>query len=64
MNKTIKYPQINLEKKSGVEQFLNAGINLKLQDFWSWAYSDINGNTERGKLAEYIVAFVLLSRVY
>lgn len=28
----------------------------KLTDFWSWAHSDLMGNTERGILAEYIVA--------
>lgn len=27
-----------------------------LSDFWSWAHSDLMGNTERGILAEYIVA--------
>lgn len=27
-----------------------------LQDFWAWAFSDLVSNTERGKLAEYIVA--------
>lgn len=27
-----------------------------LFDFWSWAHSDLMGNTERGILAEYIVA--------
>lgn len=28
----------------------------KVVDFWKWAYSDLVGNTERGALAEYIVA--------
>lgn len=32
---------------------------LRLRDFWSWAFSDLIGNTERGKLAEYIVATAL-----
>ena len=28
-------------------------------DYWQWAYSDIIGNTDRGALAEYIVAIAL-----
>lgn len=28
-------------------------------DFWRWAYSDLNGNAERGILAEFIVACAL-----
>ncbi len=27
-----------------------------IKDFWQWAYSDLVGNTDRGTLAEYIVA--------
>lgn len=39
---------------------MNADDNAyTLRDFWSWAYSDLVGNTERGKLAEYIVAMAL-----
>jgi hypothetical protein len=30
-----------------------------VQDFWSWAYSDLLQNTTRGVLAEYIVAVLL-----
>ena len=30
-----------------------------LKCFWSWAYSNVLGNTERGVLAEYIVACAL-----
>lgn len=30
--------------------------NIPSQDFWAWAFSDLVSNTERGKLAEYIVA--------
>lgn len=36
-----------------------------LADFWSWAHSDLMGNTERGILAEYIVACSLgIARSY
>lgn len=47
---------IKAERKSGNEKFKNINKDIKLSDFWSWAYSDLMGNTERGKLAEYIVA--------
>ncbi|MEI3453818.1 MAG: hypothetical protein V8Q91_10525 [Bilophila wadsworthia] len=32
------------------------GGEHSLQDFWAWAFSDLVSNTERGKLAEYLVA--------
>jgi hypothetical protein len=55
-----KYPAIEIKKKSGDEQFLNAGDDAyTLRDFWAWAYSDLVGNTERGRLAEFIVAMAL-----
>jgi len=55
-----KYPAIEIKKKTGNEQFLNAGSDVcTLRDFWAWAYSDLVGNTERGKLAEFIVAMAL-----
>lgn len=44
------------KRKSGKEQFSNG---KKLIDFWQWAHSDILGNAERGKLAEFIVAMAL-----
>ncbi|HZJ85403.1 MAG TPA: hypothetical protein VFD02_07695 [Syntrophomonadaceae bacterium] len=57
----VKYPAIPARKKTGKESFINGDTILprKLQDFWSWAFSDLIGNTERGKLAEYIVAMAL-----
>lgn len=54
------YPVIEIKKKTGNEQFLNAGCDVcTLRDFWAWAYSDLVGNTERGRLAEFIVAMAL-----
>ena len=50
------YPALKTVRKSGNEKFKNTDKNIILSDFWSWAYSDLIGNTERGKLAEYIVA--------
>jgi hypothetical protein len=58
--KGCKYPAIETKKKTGNEQFLNAGSDVcTLRDFWAWAYSDLIGNTERGRLAEFIVAMAL-----
>lgn len=55
------YPAISTQKKTGKELFLNGGDgdNKALYDFWAWAFSDLVGNTERGKLAEYIVAMAI-----
>jgi len=42
------------------EVFEHAGETIlarsTIKDFWQWAYSDLVGNTDRGTLAEYIVA--------
>ncbi|MCP4785816.1 MAG: hypothetical protein GY903_05410 [Fuerstiella sp.] len=43
-----------LNKKSGLETFAPAGFQL--QEFWQWAGSDLLSNTQRGILAEYLVA--------
>ena len=45
--------RIQTEPKSGNEPF--KGMNHSLLDYWQWAHSDIASNSERGKLAEYIV---------
>ena len=51
---------IGTKKLDGAETFKNAeGSPLAaadILDYWSWAYSDIVGNTNRGALAEFIVA--------
>ena len=51
--------RIVIEKKTGTEMFL--GMNHSLLDFWSWAYSNMISNTERGGFAEYIVSCALQS---
>ena len=53
--------EIKISKKSGREPFVNNNHdkNVTIKDFWSWAHSDLIGNAERGKLAEYIVALSL-----
>lgn len=53
--------EVKISKKSGREPFANNyhDKNVTVMDFWSWAHSDLIGNAERGKLAEYIVALSL-----
>ncbi len=36
-----------------------AGTDRTVCDYWTWAFSDVLGNTERGVLAEYLVALAL-----
>lgn len=40
--------------------FHGEDTGLSVVDFWSWAYSDLLNNTDRGVLAEYIVHSALL----
>lgn len=41
----------------GTEQFTinGSGSSLSVNDFWSWAYSDLLNNTDRGVLGEFLV---------
>ncbi len=54
-------PAFATERRTGGEQFSLGGEPARstLLDFWQWASSDLLGNTERGILAEYIVALAL-----
>lgn len=56
-----KYPAIKPKFLSGDKPLLDTeGKQVaQLVDYWSWAHSDLIGNTERGGLAEYIVACAL-----
>ena len=51
---------ISTKKLNGAETFKKAEgsplVTADILDYWSWAYSDIVGNTNRGVLAEFIVA--------
>ncbi len=47
---------IEFQRKSGQEEIIAPDKNRKLLDFWSWAYSDLVSNTDRGSIAEYLVA--------
>ena len=46
-----------MQTLTGNEEFTlhgtSAGISVK--DFWSWAYSDLLDNTQRGVMAEFLV---------
>lgn len=57
----MKYPAIRAKQLTGAEPVLDdrgKPVALAL-DFWRWAYSDLLGNTERGAVAEYLVASAL-----
>jgi hypothetical protein len=47
---------IEFKEREENEPILNCEKSIKIVDFWRWAYSDLVGNTERGILAEYLVA--------
>ena len=62
MNNELKeFPQLTITKKSGQERFSQSDktLNLDLFSFWQWSGSDLNSNTARGVLAEFIVANAL-----
>lgn len=46
-----------MEHYNGNEEFTLNGKNsgITLNEFWSWAYSDLMDNTLRGVLAEFLV---------
>lgn len=53
-----KFGPIEARRKTGSEPFHRDGKNLPftLLDFWKWSASDLISNTNRGILAEYLVA--------
>lgn len=57
----MKYPALPpCEPLNGDEQIALDGRALAtVQDFWRWAYSNMNDNASRGRFAEYIVAAAL-----
>jgi autotransporter translocation and assembly factor TamB len=48
---------VGIAKLSGSEAVLQA--NVTVQDFWTWAYSDILSNRNRSVFAEFLVAVAL-----
>ena len=55
-NMATRLLAIKVTRKSGKKCFQGMDGERALQDFWAWAFSDLVSNTERGKLAECIVA--------
>lgn len=57
----MEFNSITLTRKTGQEVFFtaNKAAGFSLADYWSWAHSDLVNNTERGKVAEFIVASAL-----
>lgn len=53
--------KIPIKQKTGEERLKCKGLemDLKLIDFWRWSASNLLGNTDRGVLAEFIVASAL-----
>jgi hypothetical protein len=52
----LELEAITPTRKTGSEQIVGTDKNRSLLNFWQWAYSDLIGNTERGAVAEYLVA--------
>ncbi len=50
-----------LQRRSGDEEFHedHVAVGKNLSSYWQWSASDLLGNTERGRLAEYVVAIAL-----
>ena len=55
------YPEIKPKRLTGNEALcsVDGEAIATLNEFWSWAYSDLLGNAERGALAEFIVGCAL-----
>jgi hypothetical protein len=53
--------RIGVSRQTGAEPFTAAGrpVGPTVADFWGWSRSDLLDNTERGVLAEFIVATAL-----
>ena len=56
-----KFPAIEPKQYTGNENIIDSEGQpfSSLIGFWRWAYSDLVGNTERGGIAEYLVACAL-----
>ncbi len=56
----IENDVVKLQALDPEASFVNAGTQpmdcVTIVDCWQWAYSDLISNTERGVLAEYLVA--------
>jgi len=52
----MESPSIPPIRRSGNEEIVCDTKGRSLLNLWQWAYSDLIGNTERGIIAEYLVA--------
>lgn len=54
-------PRPKIERRTGEEPFRfgDRRLDVRLVDFWRWAFSDVITNTTRGVLAEFVVASAL-----
>lgn len=61
VTREIRYPALDaLDRLTGDEPIALGGDRLSdVRGFWAWAYSNMNDNASRGRLAEYIVAKAL-----
>ncbi|WP_411876819.1 hypothetical protein [Vulcanococcus limneticus] len=57
----MNFGRIDTERKSVSEQLHANGalLGVSLQQFWQWAGSDLISNSQRGILAEFLVAHAL-----
>lgn len=57
----MNFGRIETERKSGVEPLHANGapLGVSLQQFWQWSGSDLISNSQRGILAEFLVALAL-----
>lgn len=46
-----------MEQLTGNEEFILHGtsVGISVKNYWSWAYSDLIDNTQRGVMAEFLV---------
>lgn len=52
----MAYKRIEPKQLTGSEKFINTGTkHFTVQDFWSYAFSNLNSNVLRGALAEFLV---------
>ncbi len=54
----IELGKVSMTKRLDPKKTI-AGTDRTVCDYWTWAFSDVLGNTERGVLAEYFVALAL-----
>ena len=61
MEDEIRYPAMEIPLRDSRQPILgrDGAAIASLADYWQWAHSDLMSNTERGVIAEYLVACAL-----